>query len=97
MIADDQSDSTRERLIEIRLDLPKHSVPIANEAMISAGWQMASRPDELKDALERVFWRKNTAVRPSDITSLLTGALRVAHENQGTLISWINVDDLEGS
>jgi hypothetical protein len=97
MITDDQGDSSRARLVEIRLDIPKGSVAAADKDMIAAGWQLASRPDEHTDALERLFWRKTTAVLPQDITSLLTSALRVAHEHQGTLMSWMNVEDLEAS
>lgn len=97
MITDGRSDSSRDRLVEIRLDIPESSVADANTDMIAAGWQLASRPDQDTDAPERVFWRRTTAVLPQDITSLLTGALRVAHEHQGTLMSWMNVDDLEAS
>ena len=97
MITDEQSDSSRERLVEIRLDIPEGSVAAADKDMVAAGWQLASRPDQDTETLERVFWRRTTAVRPEDITSLLTSALRVAHEHQGTLMSWMNVDVLQTS
>ena len=97
MVGYGQSDGSRKRLVEIRLDIPKASVAVADQVMFAAGWQLASRPDQDTDALERVFWRRNTQLLERDITTLLAAALRVAHEHNGTLVSWLNVEDAEGS
>ena len=94
MITSEQGDPSRLRSVEIRLDVPKDAVHAADEAMKVVGWQLSSRPDEMTDTLERIFWRKTTAISPDDIASLLTGALKVAHDNNGTLVSWMNVEEL---
>ena len=94
MIKGGPRDEGRERLIEMRLDFPQNSVDAAGKQMQAAGWHLASRPDEGVDAIERVFWRRTTAHRSENITSLLTAALRVTHDHDGTLMSWVDVEEL---
>ena len=93
MIGSDRDDAAREREVELRLDVPAGNAEDAIERMALADWQLSSRPDEGTDPLERIYWRKITAVRPEDVKDLLSGALRVAHDSEGTLMSWINIED----
>ena len=95
MIGHDADNAALERVVELRLDIPACNVPKAVEAMAALGWNFASRPDEATDPLERVYFRKRTAVQADDVRLLLTGALKVADDFNGTLMSWINVEDLE--
>ena len=92
---DDNDDPTRERLIEIRLDVPRANVGIARTSMKKAGWQFASQPDDEADELQRLYFRKATALKPQDKAEFLTSGLTVAHETNGTLMTWISVEDLE--
>jgi hypothetical protein len=94
MLEHDTQDADRERMVEIRFDIPGTAVEAADASMQKLGWQLTSRPDAETDILERLFWRKSTAIRHEDKIALLTSALKVAHETQGTLVSWINVEEL---
>ena len=95
MIGSADNDAGRKREVEVRLDVPSDKAGSAIRGMEAAGWNLSSRPDEGTDPLERVFWRRTTAVHPGDVKTLLTDALKVAHDSAGTLVSWINVEDLE--
>ncbi len=95
MVGSAADDAAREREVEIRLDIPAVNVETAAEQMAATGWTMSSRPDDGTDPLERIYWRKVTAVETGEVTRLLSEALRVAHDCEGTLMSWINVEDLE--
>ncbi|NVE93727.1 hypothetical protein [Altererythrobacter lutimaris] len=61
------------------------------------GWELSSAPDGEENDLHRLYFRKATALTSEAKKSFLTGALRVAHEANGTLMSWINVEDYENN
>jgi hypothetical protein len=82
-------------LIEIRLDVPTQSKESAVAGMSSGGWSLSSTPDNETDPLERLYFRMMTTVETEQKKRFLSAALRVAYDTNGTLMTWINVEDLE--
>ena len=92
---DEVDDSARTRPIVVRHDVPAVNRPLALASMTQDGWQLADAPDDNPDELHRLYFRQRTALTPEDKTRFLTAALSVAHNTNGTLMTWINVKDLE--
>ena len=92
---DDQDDPSRARLIKQRLDVPRTSIADAKAQMVAVGWMLDSSPDEETDELCRLYFRKVLDVTDATKTEWLTHGLRVAHNCNGTLMTWLSVEDLE--
>jgi hypothetical protein len=92
---DETDDQERLRVIEQRLDVPLRNVEVARLMMERDGWQLSEAPDGSEDDLHRLYFRKVTALTSEAKRNFLTAALQVAHDADGTLMSWINVEDHE--
>jgi hypothetical protein len=82
-------------LIELRIDVPPNAIPNAIAQMNAQGWSLDTSPDGAEDVVCRLYFRRMQSLTENAKTEMLTHSLRVAADSNGTLISWINVEDLE--
>ena len=92
---DGTDDQQRVRLIEQRLDVPATNALMAQTAMEKDGWKLSDAPDGQDDASHRLYFRKATKLTSEARRRFLTAALRVADDTDGTLMTWIIVEDDE--
>jgi hypothetical protein len=92
---DEDDDPKRTRLVELRIDVPLESTGQAMARMNAGGWSLETSPDGDDDPVCRLYFRRTQTLTVGAKSEMLTEALRVASDCNGTLMSWINVEGFE--
>ena len=90
---DETDDPSRPRWIELRIDADRDRVAGAVKELESAGWTLASQPDEAEDAIQHLYFRKFQSLSEDDRKAMLFAGYRAAVESNGTFWSWVNLQD----
>jgi hypothetical protein len=91
---EDLADPATERVVQIRIDVPPNSVPMAVVQMEADGWKFTEQPDEPTDPQQRLFFRRKQNLLPETKVAMLTAALKVVFPIDGArLWTWIILEN----
>ena len=94
---DDSDDPGLPRWVELRVDAELALVGAAREELESAGWVLASQPDDPSETTQRLYFRKFQALTEMDREAMLLAGYKAAVASNGRFWSWINLDDEQSS